>query len=225
MSDPPRRLGRPASSSSAETRSRILDTARRCFAEQGFGAATNRTLADEAGITTGAIYHYFESKVGVYTAVYNDVQARVYEQFGRAVADATGFVAKLEAVLDAAHELNRTDPTLAVFLGSARVDLRRHPELAAAVRPTDRFATDGFFARIVDVGIETGEIRASQRNQVTALIITMTIGLTDAVSGDIKIHRDAVDAIKALLEGTLITTKDGRPAGSRRSTSRSAVGA
>ncbi len=220
MLDQPRRLGRPASSSSAETRIRILDTARRCFAEQGFGTSTNRTLADEAGITTGAIYHYFESKVDVYVAVYDDVQTRVYEQFERVVDAATGFVAKLEAVLEAAHELNRTDPTLAVFLGSARVDLRRHPELAAAVHQVDRFSNDGFFARIVDVGIETGEILAAQRNQVTALIITMTIGLTDAVSGNISTHRDAVDAIKALLEGTLITHSAQPPARSRRSTSR-----
>ena len=46
-----RRLGRPPDSSSAETRGRILDVARGCFAEFGFEATTNKTIASAAGVT------------------------------------------------------------------------------------------------------------------------------------------------------------------------------
>ena len=58
----PRRLGRPPDTSSEETRRRILESARLCFAANGYEATSNRQLADSAGLTTGAIYHYFGSK-------------------------------------------------------------------------------------------------------------------------------------------------------------------
>jgi AcrR family transcriptional regulator len=57
----PRRLGRPRDAEPGATRDRILHAARHSFAELGYMATTNKVLADEAGVTTGAIYHYFEA--------------------------------------------------------------------------------------------------------------------------------------------------------------------
>ena len=111
-----RRLGRPPASSSTDTRNRILDSARRCFAEFGYEASTNKVLAREAGLTTGAIYHYFGSKRDLYAAVYETVQTVVYQRFDDAAAPERTFTGKLLAVLDTALELNREDPTLAGFL-------------------------------------------------------------------------------------------------------------
>ena len=85
----PRRLGRPPSSSSVETRARIIDVAREAFAESGYGVTTNKMLATKAGITTGALYHYFDSKVDIYKAVYDEVQDFVFERFATDLAGAT----------------------------------------------------------------------------------------------------------------------------------------
>jgi len=200
------KLGRPPASSSAETRGRILDVARRSFAELGYEATTNRTLAAEADITTGAIYHYFESKLDIFRAVYQEVQERVYLRFRAAEREADTFVTKLEAVLDIAHQLNREDPTLAQFLGASRIDLRRVPELIAAFPKNDRRRAD-FFEEMVDFGIKSGEINKADRKRVLAVIYTLTIGLTDAVSNDVRAHRNAIDGIMGLLEGTLITQR------------------
>ena len=60
------RLGRPKSANAHETRQRILDAARRLFATHGFERASNRAIADEADLTTGAIYHYFDRKLDLY---------------------------------------------------------------------------------------------------------------------------------------------------------------
>ena len=95
-----RRLGRPPASSSADTRDRILDVARRCFGELGYETTTNKYLSGRAGITTGAIYHYFESKLHIYVAVHDDVQDRVYRRFEEAVDGVESFVGQLDAVLD-----------------------------------------------------------------------------------------------------------------------------
>lgn len=45
-----------------DRREQIIDAAMRVFAQKGFARATNRDIANEAGITTGLIYYYFKSK-------------------------------------------------------------------------------------------------------------------------------------------------------------------
>lgn len=197
------RLGRPPDTDSADTRRRILDIARLAFAQRGYGAATNRNLGTEAGITAGAIYHYFGSKLDLYLAVHDDVQERVLARFAEAVSTPATFRGKLEAVLDEAHLMNDEDPTLAQFLGSLRVDLRRHDELRHALHPS-AVSRQQFFDRIVDTGLETGEIDPADRDKVSALLLTLLIGLTDAVSGDPLQHSDAIAGIKSLVEGKLI---------------------
>lgn len=201
------RLGRPPDTDSADTRRRILDIARLAFAQRGYGAATNRNLGTEAGITAGAIYHYFGSKLDLYIAVHDDVQERVYARFNEAVSLPSTFRAKLEAVLDEAHVMNDEDPTLAQFLGALRIDMRRHDELRQALQPS-ALMRQRFFDRIVDAGLETGEIDPADRDNVSALLLTLLIGLTDAVSGDPLQHSQAVAGIKSLVEGKLVRIVD-----------------
>ncbi len=197
------RLGRPPATDSAETRQRILDIARLSFAQRGYDAATNRNLGAEAGLTAGAIYHYFGSKLDLYIAVHDDVQAHVYERFNAAVDRASTFRAQIEAVLDEAHEMNEEDPTLAQFLGALRVDMRRNDELNTALRNA-RLPRENFLERMIEVGIATGEIDPADREIVGALLTTILIGLTDAVSDNNMQHRRAVDGLKALIEGKLL---------------------
>jgi AcrR family transcriptional regulator len=198
-----RPLGRPPATDSAATRRRILDTARASFARLGYEATTNRSLAEDAGITSGALYHYFGSKLDLYVAVHEDVQTIIYDRFNRAVATAGTFIGKLEAVLDVAHVMNEEDPTLAQFVGAVRVDVRRHPELVEPMRPPTAQRAR-FFTNLVDVGVQTGEIDPADRPLVDAFLTTILIGLTDAVSGNQTLHAQAVDGIKALLAGKLL---------------------
>jgi AcrR family transcriptional regulator len=197
------RLGRPPATDSAETRRRILTIARAAFAARGYESATNRTVGGEAGLTAGAIYHYFGSKQDLYVAVHDDVQERVFARFAVAVEHADTFRGQIEAVLDEAHEMNKEDPTLAQFLGALRVDMSRNPELKKSLQRHSRRRQE-FFDRIVDVGVATGEIDASDREIVRAVVLTILTGLTDAVSYDRAQHRRAIDGIKALLDGKLI---------------------
>ena len=198
-----RKLGRPPAARAGATRERILAHARTTFAELGYAATTNKHLAHSAGVTTGAIYHYFDSKLDLYRAVNVATQRVVYERFESDVAAATSFVGGLETVLDTAHELNDTDPSLARFLGAVRIDVRRNPELRDVFRHTTR-RRDMFFESLVEIGIKTGEIRKRDRGRVVALIAVLLIGLVDAVSNDPTMHRAAVDGIKLLVEGKLI---------------------
>lgn len=45
-----------------DRRKQIMDAALRVFSQKGFERTTNKDIAQEAGITAGLIYHYFQSK-------------------------------------------------------------------------------------------------------------------------------------------------------------------
>ncbi len=200
----PRRLGRPPASSSAETRRRMLDLARQTFAELGWEVTTNNLVAQRVDVTSAALYHYFDSKLDMWLAVYDDAQDLVGKAFAEASASSDTFVGKFEAMLETAHALNRKDPSLASFLASARIDYARHPELLKALRRRRRLGDD-IVAELVDAGVATGEISRARRAEAAALVKAILIGLTDGVSDDLKEHRAAIEGVKALLQGDLIT--------------------
>ena len=52
-----------------DRREQIMDAALRVFAQKGFARATNREIAREAGVTSGLIYHYFDSKDALLKAI------------------------------------------------------------------------------------------------------------------------------------------------------------
>lgn len=199
-----KRLGRPPATDSADTRRRILDTARARFAASGYESATNRALAEEVGITAGALYHYFGSKLDLYIAVNDDVWDRIDERLGEAVDRAEGFVAKFEALLDMSHDLNEEDPTLAAFVGSIRSDMRRHPEIAEVLGDDVRRGNN-LLVRLVNAGVDSGEIDRANRRYVIEYVMTILVGLTDGVSHDAARHERTIHSIKLMLRGDLVT--------------------
>ncbi len=60
-----RRGRRPGPST---TRADILDAARRTFSIHGFGGATVRAIADDAGVDPALIHHYFGTKQALFAA-------------------------------------------------------------------------------------------------------------------------------------------------------------
>lgn len=63
----------------AETRARLLDAARRLFAERGFEDVTVREICREAGANLALVSYYFGDKLGLYFEVVNEAIAAVRE--------------------------------------------------------------------------------------------------------------------------------------------------
>jgi AcrR family transcriptional regulator len=200
-----RRLGRPPAAESGATRDRILHAAREAFADLGYSATTNKALADNADVTTGAIYHYFDSKLDLYRAVNDEAQEFVYARFEAALADADNFVEGVENLLDMAWELNHSDPSLARFLGAVRIDVRRNPELRGMFKPAT-IRRERLILALADIGVATGELAAADRDRTVALLRAVLVGLVD-VSDDAVAHLQAIDAFKALIKGDLVRSE------------------
>jgi AcrR family transcriptional regulator len=67
----------------AQSRRRILDSAREVFFRDGFMAANLDEVAEKAGVAKGTLYRYFESKAELYVAVLGHNGA-IFEQKMRA---------------------------------------------------------------------------------------------------------------------------------------------
>lgn len=202
-----RRRGRPPATDSADTRRAILFAARQLFAERGYASVTNKDVASAVGITTGALYHYVESKLDLYAEVDRDMQRLIYEQFQDAVNSSDTFLGKLTAVLEASHRMGVQDPSLAGFVGAVRTDTRRHPAVAERL---SRYAEarEQFFVDIVDVGVATGEIDVVHKPEMVEFVRTVLVGLTETVGMSPAQHRRAVDAVTGLLRGTIFRLQD-----------------
>ena len=97
-------------SKAARTRRRILDVSARVFAEQGYGGASLRRIAAEAGLQVGSLYFHFRTKDELVAATLVDgvESARVaLEEAIASVPEDAGAVERLRAAirghLDALH--------------------------------------------------------------------------------------------------------------------------
>ena len=69
-----------------ETRAKLISSARKAFAEQGFAAASMDVLTAQAGLTRGALYHNFGDKKGLLAAVISDLDREMVNRASAAVA-------------------------------------------------------------------------------------------------------------------------------------------
>src|SRR4029453_4759741 len=126
-----RRAGRPSAAASAATRERILRAACVCFAASGYGRARNQEIAEAAGVTSAALYHYYDSKAELFGAVYRGGLERIAKEYREAAAGERRALDKLCAMVEANVALNHELPGLADFLAVAPLELKRHPALSA----------------------------------------------------------------------------------------------
>jgi AcrR family transcriptional regulator len=66
------------------TRRKVLDTARRLFAEQGYDATSLQLIADTMGVTKANVYYYFHTKAEILEAITSVAQGNLAEVFDAA---------------------------------------------------------------------------------------------------------------------------------------------
>ena len=66
-------MSKKAGAVSAETKERILKAARSEFAVRGFQGTSLRKICSEAGVTTGALYFFFDGKDDLFASVLSEI--------------------------------------------------------------------------------------------------------------------------------------------------------
>lgn len=206
--DGPRR-GRPRASSSEDTRAAILRAGRHAFADSGYEATSVKQIAEAAGLTHNALYHYFPSKEALFRAVMQDADGLLLDVYRGAVAGVSGFTARMAALVDATQALHAADPSLAAFLSLAQVESHRLRGPAPASPATSPEAGDviRFLAGLVDDAWRAGELAPDvDPAGVVAMILAGTLGLAlYATLIDPVAQEPMFGAWRALVTGTLVT--------------------
>jgi AcrR family transcriptional regulator len=84
---------------SEETRSLIVATALRLFAENGYDRTTMRAIAAEAGVSVGNAYYYFASKDQLIQGFYDEIAKQHLAASRQAIEGEREFSARLKTVL------------------------------------------------------------------------------------------------------------------------------
>ena len=210
MSTTGARAGRPVDADGVATRARILVAARIAFADLGYAATTYRSLAESTGLAHSALYNYFGSKAELYAAVHDEVKFETYAAIEPAIAGTETFAARIDALLRLFVDFLSESPEASRFLAVARIDTARHDELVSTrdALPAQRRS---LFADMVDLGIATGELDPEDRDDLPAMLETMTIGLIE-VCVEPDLHGAAVAGFRRTIHALLDakTTKDPR---------------
>jgi AcrR family transcriptional regulator len=165
------------------TRGRLIATARRLFAEQGFAATSTEEILQEAAVSRGALYHHFPSKTDLFRATFEQVEDELTTQ-----------------VLQSASAGGETDPMRILQIGfDAFLDQCLNPEVQRIVMldgPTvlgwdlwheldERYAF-GTIKAVLSVAADIGRIQPAAVDPLSHLLLgaVMQAGMVVARSDD-----------------------------------------
>ncbi|WP_052367778.1 TetR/AcrR family transcriptional regulator [Algiphilus aromaticivorans] len=120
----------------AATRRRLLDAAAEVLVAQGYARASVQAIVSQAGLSQGALFGHFDTRLDLMRAVADDVGDRLISAYGEAFRQAgtTGHEDWLRAALELVRSNCRSRLHQAWFelLMAARSDLNLHVALAPA---------------------------------------------------------------------------------------------
>lgn len=122
-------------------REQILARCYELFAREGYAAITLRRLAKELGISTGAIYHYFDSKEDIFEQT---VAYIARTELMAAVAEVSGLTTRDERLRSLTRFLLEHDEPLRLLLML----------IFDVARQNSALAQSGIFARALDTYVD-----------------------------------------------------------------------
>ncbi|WP_062349961.1 TetR/AcrR family transcriptional regulator [Herbidospora yilanensis] len=157
-------MARLGTSVEEPVRQRLLSAATRLFAEKGFESTSVQEIVAAAGVTKGAMYHYFDSKDDLLHEIYGRVLRMQMDRLQR-FADGEGTVAeRLHAA--AADVINTTVDNL----DDSKIFFRSNHQLAPDTRKIVRAERRRYHERFRDLVIE-GQQQGVFRDDVPAEMV------------------------------------------------------
>ena len=165
----------------AERREDLLAVALAEFNEKGFHGASTRSITSRAGISSGLLFHYFESKEALYVELVRRGFARMDVDVDGALSDPAGHLhCQAAATLDMLRD-NPGAAAMFVFMTYAEL----HPGIDAEV--DDLFATRELATAtvpVIEAGQRQGLFRDGDPRALALAFWSALQGVAEAVAAD-----------------------------------------
>jgi AcrR family transcriptional regulator len=155
--------GRPMRADARRNYERLVDAARKVFADQG-GGASMEAIAKQAGVGVGTLYRHFPKRIDVVEAVYRDDVDLLVGSVERGLAE-LGPWAGLEAWLRAYVDYGRSKRT---FLNELHEAFEKNPDLKPASRDRIWAACNRVLARAQAAGQARSDIDGQDLMQLVS---------------------------------------------------------
>jgi AcrR family transcriptional regulator len=202
-----RKPGRPAATSSGDTKAQILDVALDAFAAGGFDATSTRDIAAGAGVTIATIYHHFGSKRGLYNETYAHAIDTAWTAYADAAGGRSSLLEELTVIFERSLDVMRTYPAITRLALYGQTDPEHLAGQALRAPPATRDIIDSMIARAVD----RGELDVADTRIFTIVLTAMQWGLSVVGLNDDAARRDCVIGFQRLLAHTLISPAPDAP--------------
>lgn len=188
--------GRP----SEGAREAVLEAARDLFVERDYNRVSIGEILERSGVSRGALYHHFATKLDLFVAVYKASETRVIGQLAERMA---GSSSPFEALLDGARAYLRLCETDEEF---RRIGLTQ----SRAVLGWERWRTAAselgiaVVLALVNAAIEAGELPPHDPETVAQILLGALIeaAMPIVTAGDRAAARERSESvIVALLKG------------------------
>lgn len=159
-----------------ETRTRIMDAAEACFAQQGYSATGVAEVCERAGLSKGAFYHHFASKQALFVELLNRWLSRLEAQWQGTGSLASNAPEKLHAMAGMIGAIFRqAKGQFPIFL-EFWTQAQRDPVLwEATIAPYRRYR--GLFAAMIEEGIAQGNLAPVDPDLAAQVIVSLAVGL------------------------------------------------
>jgi AcrR family transcriptional regulator len=181
-----------------DTRVRIVSAARRLFAEKGYAGTSINDLVNAAGVTRGALYHYFRDKAALFAEVFTEVAREMLAHILQAATEGDDLWERIrngrEAWLDTC-----TEPDVYRIMlidGRSVLDAKRRRAILASIGSVEA----NLIRSAIELLVQSGELPTTIPVEGAATLLT---GAFDAAAIAIAEADDKPKARKEI--GELLT--------------------
>lgn len=159
-----------------KTRTRIMQAAVACFAQQGYAGTGVAELCRRAGVTKGGFYHHFPSKQALFLELFERWLSTLDDQLTSLRAGADTVPEGLRQMAGVMGQLFQVTsgqvPMFLEFWNQAAHD----PEIwQVIIAPYRRY--QAFFAEMIKAGTEEGSLRPVDSETAAQALVSLAVGL------------------------------------------------
>lgn len=161
---------------SKDKQDRIINSSLKIFTENGYRHASTDEIVQEASISKGLLFHYFISKSGLYTFLYDYSTRYVLLELGSATKDMdeTDYFKVENRILHAMALVTQKYPYMLLFLSRAFND--KSPEAENLIRPyKGQIASK--YDEIQELAAHPANLGSEDTQRLTEMIRFTAIGL------------------------------------------------